>query len=357
MSTPAPVQLPVDGGGGRRIEMGRELAHPPRDGISNLRFSRNSDRLIVSSWEKMVRLFDVQADQANVLKGVFTHKTPVLDCCFHDNTAGFSASSDNVVRRISFGDCSSYRLGTHDRPVRCVEYSYTTGQVISGSWDSTIKCWDPRGADGPQEKALIGTHNQPGRVYSLSLAGHRLVVPTAEKHVNVYDLRNMVAPEQQRKSYLKYQTRCVECYPDGTGFALGSVEGRVAMEYFDPSESGLYKRYSFKCHRLDEGRGRAVYPVNAITFHPTYGTLATGGCDGYVYTWDGDNQKRLFQYPRYETSIAALSFSRDGSLLAVASSYTYERGHITHPTDKIFIREVNEFEVKPRHGTNLPPRQ
>jgi hypothetical protein len=32
------------------------------------------------------------------------------------------------------------------------------------------------------------------------------------------------------------------------------------------------------------------------------------------------------QYSKYPTSIAALSFSRDGRLLAVASSYTFEEG-------------------------------
>ena len=95
-----------------------------------------------------------------------------------------------------------------------------SGQVITGSWDRTIKCWDPRGANGPQEHALIGTHNQPDRVYSLSLEGYRLVVATAGRHVNVYDLRNMSEPEQQRMSFLRYQTRCVECYPNGTGKIL-----------------------------------------------------------------------------------------------------------------------------------------
>lgn len=34
----------------------------------------------------------------------------------------------------------------------------------------------------------------------------------------------------------------------------------------------------------------------------------------------------LLQYSRYASSIAALSFSKDGHLLAVASSYTYEEG-------------------------------
>lgn len=32
------------------------------------------------------------------------------------------------------------------------------------------------------------------------------------------------------------------------------------------------------------------------------------------------------QFKRYPTSIASLDFNHDGSLLAVASSYTYEEG-------------------------------
>lgn len=91
-----------------------------------------------------------------------------------------------------------------------------TGQVITGSWDKSLKCWDPRGASG-QERTLVGTYPQPERVYSLSLVGNRLVVATAGRHVNVYDLRNMSQPEQRRESSLKYQTRCVRCYPNGTG--------------------------------------------------------------------------------------------------------------------------------------------
>ncbi|CAN6458896.1 unnamed protein product [Victoria cruziana] len=220
-------------------------------------------------------------------------------------------------------------------------------QLISGSWDKTLKSWDPRGASGPSH-TLVGTYPQPERVYSMSLVGHRLVVATAGRHVNVYDLRNMSQPEQRRESSLKYQTRCVRCYPNGTGFALSSVEGRVAMEFFDLSETGQAKKYAFKCHRKSEAGRDTVYPVNAIAFHPIYGTFATGGCDGYVNVWDGNNKKRLYQYSKYPSSIAALSFSRDGRLLAVASSYTFEEGEKQHEPDAIFVRSVNEIEVKPK---------
>ncbi|KAJ1697473.1 hypothetical protein LUZ63_005985 [Rhynchospora breviuscula] len=334
---------------------GKELSKPPTDGISNLRFSNHSDHLLVSSWDKTVRLYDANA---NVLKGEFLHGGPVLDCCFHDDSSGFSACSDNTVRRYVFGSGKEDILGRHDAPVRCVEYSYAAGQVITGSWDKTLKCWDVRGASGP-EHTLVGTYPQPERVYSLSLVGNKIVVATAGRHINVYDLRNMSQPEQRRESSLKYQTRCVRCYPNGTGvkfgFALSSVEGRVAMEFFDMSETAQTKKYAFKCHRKSENGRDIVYPVNAMAFHPIYGTFATGGCDGYVNVWDGINKKRLYQYSKYPTSISALSFSRDGRLLAVASSYTFEEGDIPHEPDAIFIRSVNEVEVKPKPKTVPAP--
>ncbi|KAI3917793.1 hypothetical protein MKW92_031730 [Papaver armeniacum] len=309
---------------------GRELTNPPKDGVSNLRFSNHSDNLLVSSWDKSVKLYDANA---NVLKGEFMHGGPVLDCCFHDDSSGFSAGGDNTVRRFVFDSGKEDILGKHDAPVRCVEYSYAAGQVITGSWDKMLKCWDPRGASG-QERTLVGMYPQPERVYSISLVGNRLVVATAGRHVN--------------ESSLKYQTRCVRCYPNGTGFALSSVEGRVAMEFFDLSEAGQAKKYAFKCHRKSEAGRDTVYPVNAIAFHPIYGTFATGGCDGFVNVWDGNNKKRLYQYSKYPTSIAALSFSKDGRLLAVASSYTYEEGDQSHEPDAIFVRTVNEVEVKPK---------
>lgn len=158
--------------------------------------------------------------------------------------------------------------------------------------------------------------------------------------------------EQQRESTLRYQTRCLAVMPDGRGYALGSVEGRVAMEYFDLSPAAQAAKYAFKCHRRAEGGKDVVFPVHGIAFHPLLGTFATGGGDGVVSVWDGDNKKRLFQVLRYPTSVASLALSRDGSMLAVASSYTYERGQegsAAQPPDAIYVRPVLEAEVMPKN--------
>ena len=60
---------------------------------------------------------------------------------------------------------------------------------------------------------------------------------TANKQVVVYDLTGGKLVDQH-ESALKYQTRCVSIFHDNQGYAMGSIEGRVSIEYYN--ELGLY---------------------------------------------------------------------------------------------------------------------
>lgn len=50
----------------------------------------------------------------------------------------------------------------------------------------------------------------------------------------VWDLRNMAYVQQKRESSLKYQTRCLACFPNKQGYVLSSIEGR-----WDPCDVGI----------------------------------------------------------------------------------------------------------------------
>ncbi|CAH1412508.1 unnamed protein product [Lactuca virosa] len=67
----------------------------------------------------------------------------------------------------------------------------------------------------------------------------------------------MSQPEQRRESSLKYQTRCVQCYPNGTGYALSSVE-----------EEGLSKR-GFHITRLNTYTTEPVQHVDQTILQQT----------------------------------------------------------------------------------------
>lgn len=317
-----------------------QLNSPPKDGISAVKFGPNSSQfLLVSSWDCSVRLYDVTA---NNMRMNYSHASPVLDCCFHDAVHAYSGGLDHTLKMYDFNTSSETLVGKHDEAVRCVEYAPDVNVIVTGSWDQTVKLWDPR------TPCCAGTFSQPDKVYTLAVCGDKLVVGTSGRRVLVWDLRNMGYVQQKRESSLKYQTRCIRCFPNKQGYVLSSIEGRVAVEYLDPSPEVQKKKYAFKCHRIKENGVEMIYPVNAISFHSAYNTFATGGSDGFVNIWDGFNKKRLCQFHRYPSSIASLSFSHDGTVLAIASSYMYEDDAENFAEDMIFIRHVTDQETKPK---------
>ncbi|XP_047135625.1 mitotic checkpoint protein BUB3 isoform X1 [Hydra vulgaris] len=316
------------------------LKDPPKDTISSAKFGPTSSNfLFVTSWDHTARLYDVGT---NTQRSCYENINALLDCTFVDPTHGYVGGLEGKLSGYDFNTSVETFLGFHNAPIKCVEFCPELGILITGSWDCTVKLWDPR------QSKCIDTHDQDERVYTMALSEERLVVGTAERRVMVWDLRNTGVVQQKRESSLKFQTRCIRCFPNKQGYVLSSIEGRVAVEYFDPSPEVQKKKYAFKCHRVKNDGTEYVYPVNTIAFHNGYNTFATGGSDGFVNVWDGFHKKRLCQFHRYQSSISSLSFSNDGTVLAIAVSYLNEEGEREHPEDAIFIRQVSDAETKPK---------
>ena len=108
------------------------------------------------------------------------------------------------------------------------------------------------------------------------------------------------------------------------------------------------KKYAFKCHRVKQDGVENIYPVNAISFHNTHNTFATGGSDGFVNIWDPFNKKRLCQFHRYPTDIASLSFNKEGTMIAIAASPVVVEEGKEKAKDVIYIRHTTDSETQPK---------
>lgn len=319
-----------------------ELNQPPTDGITRLCFNPvpNSSQLLVSSWDNSVRLYNIAQ---NSLQHMYTHQYAVLDCCFYEQTKTLSGGLDRTLKMYDFSSQSDMVLGNHVDAIRCVRYCAELGLVITGSWDKTVKLWDPR------QKQSVGMYDQNGEsVYTISLCGDRIIVGTANRRVLIWDLKNMQFAEQRRASSLKYQTRCIECFPNKQGYVLSSIEGRVAVEYLDTDPEVQKKKYAFKCHRLKQEGIENIYPVNVISFHEAHNTFATGGSDGFVNIWDPFNKKRLCQFHRYPADISSLAFNKEGNMIAIGSSPVTLQDDQEKMKDAVYIRHITDSETLPK---------
>lgn len=325
-----------------------KLPNAPSDCISRVRFfdQPGSSLLLVSSWDAQVRLYDVATGQ---LAGAHKHQLPVLDCTFLQGATRFLSAG--LDRRLLAGDFNSrqeVQIGQHDEAIRCVEFHSQTNQVFTGSWDRTVRSWDPRQPSRPIQIVNLGT-----KVFALDVGTDKVIVGGADRCVHIYDARNMAEPLEKRESSLKHQIRALSVGIDQRAFASSSVEGRVAIEYFNPEEN-MQSRYAFKCHRVKDDNGsETVHPVNALAYHPVHGTFATGGSDGGVCVWDGYAKKRLWRLNPFDTSVSSLCFSADGKQLAVGVSYTWDNGEQglgAGVENQLIVRQITDSEVMPKAG-------
>jgi len=331
-----------------------EVQQPPGDTVSCLKFSPNTNFLIASSWDNNVRCWEIQANGTTVPKAQQSHTKPILSCCWHsDGTKVFTAGADNQAKIWDLGSNQATVCAQHDAPIKTVHWVQAPNYqcLMTGSFDKTLKFWDTRSPNP------IMTMNTIEKVYCADVIFPMAVVSTAERGILVYQLLNQPQEFKKIDSPLKYQHRCVAICKDKkssnmpNGFALGSVEGRVAMQYVqatDPKDN-----FTFKCHRSDvssAGQTQDVYAVNDIAFHPQHGTLATVGSDGKYSFWDKDARTKLKTSEACPQPITSCCFNAEGTIFAYSIGYDWTKGHeYFNPNQKpaIFLRSCAD-ELKPR---------
>jgi mRNA export factor len=284
-----------------------------------------------------------------------THEpnSSVLDCCFSaDGSTVFSGGTDKAVRMWQLNGAAppngvAQQIGVHDAPVKAVAFLPRTSLVVSGGWDRKLKFWDARSPNP------VGVLDMPERVYAMDAKDNLLVVACGGRQIISYDVSGQPREHSRKDSPLKFQSRCITCFPDCTGFAVGSIEGRVAIHYLQKVQGK--ESFAFKCHRQDSN----VFAVNDICFHSQFGTFATVGADGVVNFWDKDNKQRLKGFPPIQRSISCANFNVHGNLFAYASSYDWSKGstfHTPSTPDEIFVHYVSEDECKPKNKKGTKSR-
>jgi len=309
----------------------KEILIPPKEGISSIHFNPNDNNIIsTTTWFGSLRSYSIINNNC-IFEANF--EKPVLCSCWLNN---------NLVAGLSDGGLflsDGTKVGSHINGVSSIG-SFDDSILYSTSWDGEISAWDVReckkifGID-TEERILAGNHSECN-----------IIACSHKNHTYLLDYRN---PESiiKRVSSLQQQIRCVApSKPEKDSWATASIDGRISIEYFGDIKQQA-QRFAFSGHKVESSERIDVYPINSMCYHPTNGNLFSGCSNGRVICWDLKQKRKVFELPKqYETSISSMDFNSDGSILAVSSSYMWDKGQCEYPNDKLeiimFSQEIQE---------------
>ncbi|CAH7673536.1 WD40-repeat-containing domain protein [Phakopsora pachyrhizi] len=348
-----------------------EVENPPTDGISSIAWSPQADFLAAGSWSNEIRIYEVNAQGQSVPKAAYSHEQPVLEVIWSgDGTKIISGGCDRAARAFDVSTGQATQVAAHEAPIRKLAWLDINGQCLlaTGSWDKTLKYWDLRQSTPALSVTL------PERIYTMDTVFPLMVVGTAARKIHIYHLSNPSVEYKSLDSPLKWQTRCIACFNDAQGYAVGSIEGRVAIQHVEDKQTA--NNFSFKCHRKDSptagtrltstSSSPQVWAVNDIKFHKQHGTFATAGSDGVCFVFAIKSKKKFIAFDNRGGPITSVSFNRTGAVFAYTVSYDWSQGHsgahnpttagttgagATNPStqpNKIMLHALKDDEIKKR---------
>ena len=298
------------------------------DIISDIKFSPIQNQLLVSSWDGRVLLYDCSDVGHISMLTEFHSNVPILNIAYGLGNSTYVGGLDGTVRQI---DYENLKIGNEnigektetDLSINNLKTIENQPHILAASdFNGKLQFIDTR------KRIPILSRKLSNKIFCMDTTSEYLTVGMSGRRIEIYDHRNWNQPYQVRESGLKYQIKDLKNFPTGEGFAISSIDGRVAIEYFDPTEEIQSKKFAFKCHRFSDKQSQTdlVYPINSIAFNKGNNTLFTAGSDGYLCMWNWQKRKRIKQFPRFEDdhgntqSIVKTDISFDNKLIGIATS-------------------------------------
>ena len=310
-----------------------EFPDVTKDFISDLKYISEIDTVLVSSWDGVLSVYKITL-RDGFYKVTLDKKIdtgfPILSCCYGKNGVYLGG----VHGELYFLDLETQNLTIikNNRAksgiIRIISYY---DDYIAGSWDGYLQIIDPH----LNEIKLCKTVENC-KILTIDCTNEHLVVCMTGNKIKLFK-----APITKMNegilvdSVLKYKTRDIKLIPDGSGYVIGSIDGRVAVEYFDnPSD-----QFAFRCHRMKLSDVQIVFPVNTLLFRPNTDILFTGGADGCVSCWSLKDRRKLKQYNKLDDNSVVKMAGGKSFLVVATSDDSFKTNAIIN----------NDLELQPSH--------
>jgi WD40 repeat protein/serine/threonine protein kinase len=241
---------------------------------------------------------------AHVARAVFAdHDDVVMSANFSpDGQQVVSASWDNTVRVWKAdGSGTPIVLHGHDKEVESASFSPDGQQVVSASWDGTVRVWKVDGSGAP---IVLRGHDGAVASASFSPDGRHVVSASADRTVRVWKADGSGAPIVLRgHDSAVYSARFS---PDGRQVVSASADNTVRVWKIDGRGAPIVLR----------GRNSEVY---SASFSPDGRQVVSASSDKTMRVWKADGSGAPIVLRGHDDEVWSASFSPDGRQVVSAS--------------------------------------
>lgn len=361
------------------------------DVITDLKFLDCYPNLfLVTSWNNSIFLYDCTSisnenEKSKLVADIEIDCTPL--CVYSNENKAYIGKIDGSIDELDFSTLN-VKQHTELKGSNNKEKNFTHGinniskikntnnLIASSTFNGKLSIIDTR----ENQVVLVNnfkpniqfndSYNKKKKIFTMDSSDKYLLLGLNSNIIEIYDYKKFNEPYESRSLGFKYQIKDLKCFPNNQGFSLATIDGRVSIEYFDPSyEIQSTKRFTFKCHRHSNYNDPidTVHSVNTI-FNTKYDTLFSGGSDGQICLWDYIKKKRIRMYPKffasnYKTtdipsipiveSVVKIDLNNTNNLLVVGTSddsylrkKSCKKGFKTIYSSNIYITTLNEENLK-----------
>jgi len=201
--------------------------------------------------------------------------------------------------------------GGHINVVSDVAFNNATGEIVSVSWDNTVKLWKPLKEDGIWSLQLVDTlagHANSIWTSSFSPDGTWLATGSSDKTVILWDM-DQVSQIGDTVAYMAGDVWALAVSPDYKLFSAADLNGNIRTWQFDGS--------TLRNPRTNVHSGGVL----SLAYSQNGKWLASSGyTDNSIRIWDAKTGEELWSIENaHDKEIWSISFSPDDRLIASAS--------------------------------------